>query len=66
VKCTQLGDQFCCVFGSIDSEGLGDDIEGLAELGDGNLFLGIEGTTESIQMHAKGSVHCTSTCHYLA
>lgn len=40
VTYTQLGDKFGGVLGSVDSEGLGDDKEGLSELANGELFTG--------------------------
>jgi hypothetical protein len=66
VQGTQFGDKLSCVLSSVNGEGLGDDIEGLAELRNSDLFLSVERTSELFKVDAVGDIDCSSSRDDLA
>jgi hypothetical protein len=61
VKGSQFRDQLSRVFGGIYREGFGDDIKSLTEFGDGDLFLGVIGATEGVEMDAECDIDGSSS-----
>jgi hypothetical protein len=62
---SQLRDEFCSILGGIDGEGLGDDVECLAELSDSDLLLCVERSGKLLEVDAVCHIDRASTGYYL-
>lgn len=53
---TELSNEVGGILGSVDGEGLGDDEEGLSELGDGELLSGTKGVGKGLEVDGEGGL----------
>lgn len=66
VEGAKLGDQLGGILGSVDCQSLGDNVEGLAELRNGDLLLCLEGTSELLKVDAVCNIDGASASNHLS